>query len=234
MLTVTNAEADSTIISNRFIDEYMRDANDAQIKIYLFLVRMMAVGRATSIPAIADAFNHTEKEVVRSLQYWERRNILSLDYAKDGSLSGVHLQKGKEPVMEPAKKTRPKEETASFFEKKKNAELLFVIEQYIGKPLSPNEMASVQRISQELHFSHDLIDYLLQYCVDRGKKDFRYIEKVAENWAKNGITTPAGAEKMSCEKAGKKRRTAKAGTFRNMDNPAYDFSALEKRLVDNE
>ena len=28
--------ADSTVISNRFIDEYMQAANDAQLKIYLY------------------------------------------------------------------------------------------------------------------------------------------------------------------------------------------------------
>lgn len=33
-----------TAISNLFIDEYMSDANDAQLKIYLFLIRK--IGRA--------------------------------------------------------------------------------------------------------------------------------------------------------------------------------------------
>ena len=42
-----------------------------------------------------------------------------------------------------------------------------------------------------------MIDYLLQYCVDREKKDFRYIGKIAENWATEGIMTPAQAEKYS-------------------------------------
>lgn len=32
---------DFTVISNRFIDMYMRDANDAQIKVYLYLIRML-------------------------------------------------------------------------------------------------------------------------------------------------------------------------------------------------
>ena len=48
--------------------------------------------------------------------------------------------------------------------------------------------------SDILHFSDDLIDYLLQYCVERGKKDFRYIEKVAIAWAEANVTTPAEAQ----------------------------------------
>ena len=31
---------ESTIVSNQFIDEYMKDANDAQIKVYLYLLRL--------------------------------------------------------------------------------------------------------------------------------------------------------------------------------------------------
>ena len=53
---------DSTVISNRFIDEYMLAANDAQLKIYLYLIRMMSARLSTSICDIADTFNYTEKE----------------------------------------------------------------------------------------------------------------------------------------------------------------------------
>ena len=42
-----------------------------------------------------------------------------------------------------------------------------------------------------------MIDYLIQYCVGRGKKDFRYIEKVALSWAEAGITTPGQASKLA-------------------------------------
>mgnify|MGYP003377522650 CR=1 FL=1 len=31
--------AEATIVSNRFIDEYMAEANDAQLKVYLYLLR---------------------------------------------------------------------------------------------------------------------------------------------------------------------------------------------------
>ena len=44
---------DATIVSNRFIDEYMAEANDAQLKIYLYLLRMMNAGRTFSISGIA-------------------------------------------------------------------------------------------------------------------------------------------------------------------------------------
>lgn len=54
-------DTDSTVVSNLFIDEYMKDANDAQLKVYLYLLRMMNGHLPTSVSDIADKFNHTEK-----------------------------------------------------------------------------------------------------------------------------------------------------------------------------
>ena len=62
-----NNYTDSTVISNRFIDEYMADANDAQLKIYLYLLRTVNARLDTSIGDIADKFNYTEKDVKRAL-----------------------------------------------------------------------------------------------------------------------------------------------------------------------
>ena len=45
--------------------------------------------------------------------------------------------------------------------------------------------------------SEDLIDYLFQYCIEKGKADFHYIEKVAINWVENGVKTPAQAKEFS-------------------------------------
>ncbi len=82
--------SECTAICNRFIDEYMIDANDAQIKVYLYLIRMMSANRETDISDMADKFNHTEKDILRSLKYWEKKRLLSLEY--DGpTLTGIRL-----------------------------------------------------------------------------------------------------------------------------------------------
>ena len=83
---------DSTIVPNRFIDEYMKDANDAQIKVYLYLIRMMGANLPTSVSEIADKFNHTEKDVLRALKYWEKAQLLSLEYDESKSLTGIRLR----------------------------------------------------------------------------------------------------------------------------------------------
>lgn len=84
--------SDATLISNRFIDEYMKDANDAQLKVYLYLIRMMSANLPTSISDMADKFNHTERDIIRALQYWAEKKLLVLDYNEAGHISGIHIQ----------------------------------------------------------------------------------------------------------------------------------------------
>lgn len=210
-----------TAVSNLFIDRYMKDANDAQLKIYLYLLRTTEAGQEASISDMADLFNYTEKDVQRALKYWEKIHLIALEYEdnpKEGgkTLSGIRLLEVREKPQEeaaslvsfvhlPARADVPSEKQdfsvpsysldrlKEFKEKEETSQLLFVAEQYIGRPLSPREINTILFFSDRLKFSEDLIDYLIQYCVDKGKKDFRYIEKVAISWAQEGITTPQQA-----------------------------------------
>lgn len=204
---------ESTAVSNAFIDKYMKDANDAQLKIYLYLLRMIHANLPFSVSDIADKFNHTEKDVLRALVYWERQKLLSLDYDGDKNLVGIHLceqspaaasaLQGATAALQPpevdpyAKPAYSAERLRSFKEQDNIAQLLFVAQVYVGKTLTASDMKTILYLSDVLHFSDDLIDYLIQYCVDLGKKDFRYMEKVAISWAQQGISTPKQAQKAA-------------------------------------
>lgn len=80
----------ATSVSNFFIDEYMADANGEFVKIYLYLLRLLnQPGADFSISSIADKFDHTEKDVRRALNYWERMHLLRLEYDNTENLTGV-------------------------------------------------------------------------------------------------------------------------------------------------
>ena len=71
----------STCIPNIFIDKYMTNANGEFVKIYLYLVRCMDQSRQScSISELADVFEHTEKDILRALAYWEKMHLLHLEY----------------------------------------------------------------------------------------------------------------------------------------------------------
>ncbi len=84
--------ATTTSISNKFIDQYMPEANGEFVKVYLYLLRCLGNNALKcSISAIADCFNHTEKDVLRALKYWERMHLIRLDKSADRSITGIHV-----------------------------------------------------------------------------------------------------------------------------------------------
>lgn len=222
---------DATLVSNVFIDNYMGDANDAQIKIYLYLLRVLCAHKSCSISDLADQFNYTEKDVTRALKYWEKNGLLALEYDQSKTLTGVRLLDIEMPeedqrtnnntvtlapivqlplrteqnpvtVSEPdnaprssasVKSSYTADDVRAFRDTEGFDEFIFVIEQYLGKTLSPSDIKTLMYIEDELGFSTDLIYYLFEYCVTKGKKDLRYIEKVALGWFEEGIKTPKEA-----------------------------------------
>lgn len=68
-------------------------------------------------------------------------------------------------------------------------ELLFVIAEYMGEALTPTTTQHIAYFYDTLKFSTELIEYLVAYCVQKGHKNIRYIEKVAVSWAEAGITS---------------------------------------------
>lgn len=80
----------ATLVANRFLDEFMPNANGEFVKIYLYLLRASTASELDiSISHIADIFNHTEKDVIRALKYWEQVHLLSLTYNADKSLDSI-------------------------------------------------------------------------------------------------------------------------------------------------
>lgn len=227
-----NAYNDSTIIPNTFIDYFMKNANDAQLKVYLFLLRALYTNGDISISHIADLFNHTEKDVIRSLEYWHKQQLIALEYNTENEIIGIalkdmpnltetpedsdsleistpslstesiignssspnnHIQDISEHPEILKKPTYSLKEIQTYSNEDALKELIFISESYLGRPLTPTDIHSLIFYTKDLNLSIDLIDYLLQYCVEKKKTDFRYIDKVAMNWSKEKITTPEEA-----------------------------------------
>jgi len=72
--------------------------------------------------------------------------------------------------------------------------LLPQLEQLLQRPVKPSEIQLVLYFYESLGFSTDLILYLYDYCISRGKKSNAYIEKVALSWATDGISSAEEAK----------------------------------------
>ena len=90
-----------------------------------------------------------------------------------------------------------KDQILSFQNDEASSDLLFIIERYIGHPLSIKDYETILYWSDELKFSTDLIEYLVESCVDNGHKSIRYMDKIALSWSASSIRTAEDARRSS-------------------------------------
>ena len=222
-LTLTNyAQGNTTVLENEFIDQYMAKANGEYVKVYLLILRHMnRVTGLLSVSEMADLLECTEKDIHRALRYWQAQGLL--DYGevsgREPETEAANAEAESESVLPSARKTASQPEIKErhgaaspeeTVERPKNIqpyrsrrdqealkELLFVAEQYLGKTLSVTDVETITYFFDTLHMSSDLVDYLIEYCVENGHKSMHYIQKVALAWHEQGIQTVTQAKSSS-------------------------------------
>lgn len=85
----------------------------------------------------------------------------------------------------------------TFKAQKELKSLLFIAEQYLGKTLSKTDVEAITYFYETLGMSADLIEYLIESCVENGHKSIHYIQKVAISWSDNGVTSKEQARQQS-------------------------------------
>lgn len=228
--------SNDTIIPNKFIEEYMPEASGEFVKVYLYLLHnIQSHASDCSISKIADLFNHTEKDIIRAIKYWERQGLMSIDYNPDKTILGIHFidfqnsdegydissaapvsgnasvetlnsDNSKSTIVpmavknsnsEAAKREFSLDEIKEFCKDPEVAEMIFIIETYLKHPLSSSDQNYVFYWLEELHFTPELIEYLVEYCISKGHSSLRYMDKVALSWAKEDITTVEQAKESA-------------------------------------
>ena len=206
----------ATYIPNEFIDKHMTSANGEYVKIYLYLLRCMSQPEANlSISRIADHFDHTEKDIQRALSYWEKMQLLKLEYDDKNNLTGICLLTGNETANMtksgdkpakgtgsiraasiPAKTTPTNDQLKTFCEREDVQELIFLTETYLGRTISRSDLDYIFSWYDQLHFSAELIEFLVENCIAKGHSSLRYMQKVAEDWYSQNIKTPEEAKQL--------------------------------------
>lgn len=86
------SQNNTTTIENHFIDVFMPRANGEFVKIYLYLVRIMNdPTSASTLSTIADNLEHTEKDLMRGLNYWEKEGLLNIARDANGNITEIDM-----------------------------------------------------------------------------------------------------------------------------------------------
>lgn len=174
---------DALVIPGAAVEKCLREANESQLKIYLYLLKNGSENPTVS--SIADYFNYSEQDVKRALRFWNAKS------ASGRSSAGGNV------VEFSGRESYSKEKIAGFMEKPDVGQLLFVAEQYMGRPIKPDEVSSILYIYDSLGFPADLVEYLLEYCISNNKKSFHSIETVAREWKDAGVAVLDDAKKLT-------------------------------------
>ena len=131
-------------------------------------------------------------------------------------------------TAEPSKVSYSKEQLNGFLANDNFSMLLFVIEQYMGRPLSTKETNSIVYFYDGLKLSTALIEYLFEYCVEHNKKSINYIEKVALSWASKNIHTIAEAKEETSNHTDYVYQIMKAFGLSNREPAQHEKAMIAK------
>ena len=149
----------------------------------------------TPVKEPADDFMSEGSNVLDTTPYTDSSTEPYSTYEKE-SIKEPELAAAKE-IPTPHKKEysivqiKEREKDTSF------SQLVYMIETYFGRPFTQTDYHSLLYILDDLEFSLELLEYLVEYCVSKNKNSMRYIEAVAIAWHKEGIKTIKAAKLQS-------------------------------------
>lgn len=201
----SNTEADIIRALNYWASEgilQLQSGADGQImgiNLCSLSVSGMQAAQSNIQSAVADnaAQNNLQNSVVNNAAQNNLQNSVVNNAAQNISTVNIRMQ---DSVVEKLKSQTPDKAASSqkeytldeIKEFRKNpdiSELFFIIETYLKHTLSSSDTNMVLYWLDELHFSTDLVEYLVEYCITKGHSSLRYMNKVALGWADAGIKT---------------------------------------------
>lgn len=204
---------EATLVSNQFIDQHMAGANGEYVKVYLYLLRH--AGTNLSLGEIADALHYTEGDVKRAIAYWEKAGVLAGEKeeqparkrggenreAADREKEDAAVITGKEvSAAAEAGTVKPvysKELVSRLSGDEDFSQLLYIAQKYMNKVFTQRECQIFAYLYGELRLSAELLEYLVEYCVQNGHTSIRYMETVALNWHQRQLVTVEEAKAYS-------------------------------------
>ena len=188
----SNTEADIVRALNYWASEgilQVQTGADGQItgiNLYSLAVSGMQASQNNIQSAVADnaAQNILQSNVVNNAV----QNISGADSQMQDSVVKKLKSQASDKVA-PSQKEYTLDEIKEFRKNPDISELFFIIETYLKHTLSSTDTNMVLYWLDELHFSTDLVEYLVEYCITKGHSSLRYMNKVALGWADAGIKT---------------------------------------------
>ena len=193
----------TTDVENIFINEYMPTAPGDFVKIYLYGLLYSQNDAEMSFEQMSRQLGVSRSRIEDAWLYWEKMGVIERIPSQSKTEQFDICFKQLRTLMyggeaEETKKPKPpaKEESAAddCLCDSRLRDLLFAMEQLLGKLLSPKETREIFAWAEELHATEEVILAAAEYCVEKGKKSVNYIAKVVRQWTEDGMETSEDVE----------------------------------------
>lgn len=179
------------------VDNYIKLANEASIKVLLYMLRNNE--QEYSLSSIASALNISENQVDEAFVFWENANIIKKNNFQDNvTVKSSDNEEQVKTESKPKKSVRDDRrdynlnpsEIAERVEQSEYIKGMFTMsEQTFGRPLTHSEQRSFIWMHDYLGLTTEVILMIVAYSVSMEKGGIKYIEAVAADWAERGINT---------------------------------------------
>lgn len=175
-----------TPVSNIFLEKFMPKARGEFVKVYLLLLKYSCSGElGVNSSIIATGLNLLESDIMNAVNYWSDEGLIKLVPVDKFGNFNIEFQDISEEVTPDNGQLNLLEELNN----SSNMDTMQEIEKLLGRTLSPIEMQKYLSWQKEYNFSPEMLIILIQYCISKGKTDYRYFERVAISWFDEGIKT---------------------------------------------
>ena len=184
------------------VDKHIRLAGAKQLKVLLWLA-CRGEGRFDADACAAD-FGGSAADCADALQYWAECGLLQSaegdgepDRAPARAQAPVNPNKAAPPTAPAPRPRAVKPQFQEVLKRQKESEefayLLDTASARLGRPISHGDMETLLYLYDTAGLPIEVILMVLAYAVAAGKLHMRYVEKVALDWADQGIDTIAAA-----------------------------------------
>lgn len=181
---------DKTVVDNIFINNFLPEAPDLCVKVYLMGLSKCAnsVAPDNNITNFANVLNVSEQEIIDAFNYWQEQGVVQVLNTNPMEVRFMPLN----ATLGSIKK----------FKVGKYTDFNIQVQEILSKRMiTPTEFGEYYNVIEKHHIEPEALIMIVKYCANlKGENvSYPYIITVAKNWEKEGVHTCEDVENKITE-----------------------------------
>lgn len=181
---------DKTVVDNIFINNFLPDAPDLCVKVYLMGLSKCAnsIAPDNNLTNFANVLNVDETEILEAFKYWQEQGVVQIINADPIEIRYMPLNASLGTIKK--------------YQIGKYTDFNIQVQEILSKRmLTPTEFSEYYNVIEKYHIEPEALVMIVKYCADlKGENvSYPYIITVAKNWEKEGVHTAEDVENKITE-----------------------------------